>query len=205
VLASWQPENPEPVGYSLLTILRSVTQRSDERQSEPWRELFQRVHDAMLVATDTVLSGLRRRAWAGVFKRQPEARPTCAKEPWSRRADQPIRNLRRGEDSAEGPPINAVGLARRDDGGVGSGHALTVAMTDPALRRANYEDVLAATADRIAEIVHGVLHLSPRPGGPQSAAGSALGEELGPPFSFPTLPVGAASGCHDCSEPRTSH
>ena len=43
-------------------------------------------------------------------------------------------------------------------------------------------DVLAAPADRIAEVVNGMLHLSPRPGGPHSAASSARGEELGPPF-----------------------
>jgi Uma2 family endonuclease len=55
-------------------------------------------------------------------------------------------------------------------------------MNEPALRRADYSDILAAPADKIAEVVNGVLQLSPRPGGPHSAAGSALGEELGPPF-----------------------
>jgi Uma2 family endonuclease len=55
-------------------------------------------------------------------------------------------------------------------------------MNEPTLRRASYEDVLAAPPDKIAEIIHGVLHLSPRPGGAQIAAGSALGGELGPPF-----------------------
>lgn len=55
-------------------------------------------------------------------------------------------------------------------------------MTDPAIRRATYADVLAAPPHKIAEVIDGVLHLSPRPGGPHSAAGSALGEELGPPF-----------------------
>lgn len=55
-------------------------------------------------------------------------------------------------------------------------------MNDPAIRRATYADVLAAPGDRVAEVVHGILQLSPRPNGPHSAAGSALGEELGPPF-----------------------
>jgi hypothetical protein len=40
------------IAYTLLTIFRSITQRSDERRSEPWRELFQGVYDALLVATD---------------------------------------------------------------------------------------------------------------------------------------------------------
>lgn len=55
-------------------------------------------------------------------------------------------------------------------------------MNDPAVRLANYSDVLAAPADKIAEVIHGVMHLSPRPGGPHSAAASALSDELGPPF-----------------------
>jgi Uma2 family endonuclease len=55
-------------------------------------------------------------------------------------------------------------------------------MNEPALRRANYEDVLTAPPDKIAEVIHGVLHLSPRPVGPHSAAGGSLCDELGPPF-----------------------
>jgi Uma2 family endonuclease len=55
-------------------------------------------------------------------------------------------------------------------------------MADPAWRRATYEDVLAAPADKVAEIIGGDLILNPRPGGPHTAAASALGEELGPPF-----------------------
>jgi Uma2 family endonuclease len=55
-------------------------------------------------------------------------------------------------------------------------------MTDPAIRRATYADVLAAPPHKIAEVIDGILHLSPRPAGPHSAAGSVLGEELGPPF-----------------------
>ena len=35
-------------------------------------------------------------------------------------------------------------------------------MGDLAARRATYDDVLAARADKIADIVDGLLHLSPR-------------------------------------------
>jgi Uma2 family endonuclease len=55
-------------------------------------------------------------------------------------------------------------------------------MGEPAKRRASYEDVLAAPPHKVAEIIDGELVLSPRPGGPHSAAATALGEELGPPF-----------------------
>jgi Uma2 family endonuclease len=55
-------------------------------------------------------------------------------------------------------------------------------MSAPAFKRATYEDVLAAPAHRVAELIQGVLHTHPRPAGPHSAAASALGEELGPPF-----------------------
>jgi Uma2 family endonuclease len=55
-------------------------------------------------------------------------------------------------------------------------------MGQPAKRRATYEDVLAAPPNKVAEIIDGELVLSPRPAGPHSAAATALGEELGPPF-----------------------
>lgn len=55
-------------------------------------------------------------------------------------------------------------------------------MTDPATRVATYEDVLAAPEHQIAEVIGGVLHLSPLRAAPQAAAASGLGEELGPPF-----------------------
>ncbi len=61
-------------------------------------------------------------------------------------------------------------------------YAKLAAMSAPAFKRATYEDVLAAPAHRVAELIHGVLHTHPRPAGPHSAAASALGEELGPPF-----------------------
>jgi Uma2 family endonuclease len=55
-------------------------------------------------------------------------------------------------------------------------------MSVPARRRATYEDVLAAPPHVIAEVIDGELTLHPRPALPHTAAASALGEELGPPF-----------------------
>jgi Uma2 family endonuclease len=55
-------------------------------------------------------------------------------------------------------------------------------MADPALRRATYQDVLDAPSNKVAEIVNGVLHVSPRPAKPHALAASALGGELIPPF-----------------------
>jgi Uma2 family endonuclease len=55
-------------------------------------------------------------------------------------------------------------------------------MGRPAKRRATYEDLLRAPPHKVAEIIDGELILSPRPAGPHSAAATALGEELGPPF-----------------------
>jgi len=51
-----------------------------------------------------------------------------------------------------------------------------------ARRRATYDDVLAAPANMIAELLAGELHLQPRPATRHAAAASVLGEELGPPF-----------------------
>ncbi len=55
-------------------------------------------------------------------------------------------------------------------------------MSDPARKRATYADLVAAPPNRVAELIHGVLHAHPRPAGPHAAAATALGEELGPPF-----------------------
>lgn len=56
-------------------------------------------------------------------------------------------------------------------------------MPAPAIRPATYEDVLTSPPHQIAEILDGVLHLSPRPAGAHSIAASTLGAELGSPFS----------------------
>ena len=55
-------------------------------------------------------------------------------------------------------------------------------MADGARRKASYQDVLAAPAHMVAEVVGGELHLQPRPALIHAAAASALGDELGPPF-----------------------
>jgi len=55
-------------------------------------------------------------------------------------------------------------------------------MVSPAARPASYEDILALPEHVIGEIVDGELHVSPRPAPRHAVAGSALAEELGPPF-----------------------
>jgi Uma2 family endonuclease len=55
-------------------------------------------------------------------------------------------------------------------------------MGDPAKRRATYDDLLAVPANRIAQIVQGVLVTLPRPASPHAQAASALGAELFGPF-----------------------
>lgn len=52
----------------------------------------------------------------------------------------------------------------------------------PAHKRATYEDVLAAPAHQVAEVLNGVLHTHPRPRLRHARASSILGEELGPAF-----------------------
>jgi Uma2 family endonuclease len=54
-------------------------------------------------------------------------------------------------------------------------------MSEPARRRATYQDILSAPDHRVAEIIDGELIVRPRPA-PHAAVASALGEELGPPF-----------------------
>jgi Uma2 family endonuclease len=63
-------------------------------------------------------------------------------------------------------------------------HATLHGMTDSkgGRRRATYEDVLNAPEDKIAEIIDGVLYLSPRPALPHNFAALALGDELVSPF-----------------------
>src|SRR5215510_6695149 len=49
-------------------------------------------------------------------------------------------------------------------------------------RRATYQDAIDSPEHMVAEIINGELRLSNRPAGPATAAASAIGEELGPPF-----------------------
>jgi hypothetical protein len=58
------------IGYALLAIFEHVTQRCDARRDEPWHVLLSRVCDAMLLATDAIVEGLRRRS-AELFLTSP--------------------------------------------------------------------------------------------------------------------------------------
>jgi hypothetical protein len=50
------------IGYTLLSIFKNVTQRSDHRRHEPWHVLLTRIRDALLLATPATFDGLRKRA-----------------------------------------------------------------------------------------------------------------------------------------------
>jgi len=55
-------------------------------------------------------------------------------------------------------------------------------MVDAARRRATYDDVLAAPAHLVAELLDGELSLVPRPAMGHTVVASTLGAELGGPF-----------------------
>jgi len=55
-------------------------------------------------------------------------------------------------------------------------------MSQPAKKPATYDDILALPENVVGEILDGELHTHPRPATRHSAAASAIGEELGPPF-----------------------
>ncbi|MBI5482392.1 MAG: Uma2 family endonuclease [Deltaproteobacteria bacterium] len=57
-------------------------------------------------------------------------------------------------------------------------------MGDPARKQATYEDVLNAPPNRVAELIHGVLHLHPRPAARHAGSSSSLGGLLSGPFRF---------------------
>lgn len=67
-------------------------------------------------------------------------------------------------------------------------------MTEPAHKRATYDDVLAAPEHLIAEIVDGELVTSPRPAPAHSTTSSVLGMVLGGPFQLGQGPGGMGSG-----------
>lgn len=52
------------VAYTLLTLFRSVTQRSDERRATPWLDLLRWFYNAILSATDADIEALRPRRLA---------------------------------------------------------------------------------------------------------------------------------------------
>jgi Transposase DDE domain len=49
------------IAYNLMTLFRSVTQRSDERRAAPWRDLLRWFYNAIISATDADLLALRPR------------------------------------------------------------------------------------------------------------------------------------------------
>src|ERR1041385_2475487 len=59
-------------------------------------------------------------------------------------------------------------------------------MSDPARRRATYQDVLDAPPHKVAEIIKGELHLSSRPRYKHSSVAGSLGGLLVPPFKHGT-------------------
>lgn len=55
-------------------------------------------------------------------------------------------------------------------------------MTEPAHKHATYDDLVALPPNLIGEIVHGVLHVHPRPAPAHARTGSSIGFSLGSPF-----------------------
>lgn len=55
-------------------------------------------------------------------------------------------------------------------------------MASPVTRRATYDDLRQVPDHRVAEIVDGDLHVSPRPASRHALAASVLGSDLGQPF-----------------------
>ena len=72
------------------------------------------------------------------------------------------------------------------DSNVRVGCYIALVMSDPARRRATYQDVIDAPPHKIAEIIRGELHLSSRPRYKHSSVASALMSVLGPPFYLGT-------------------
>jgi hypothetical protein len=52
------------IAYTMLTLYRSVRQRSEEKRQGPWAELFENVADALKASTEATVNSLRRRALA---------------------------------------------------------------------------------------------------------------------------------------------
>jgi hypothetical protein len=55
-------------------------------------------------------------------------------------------------------------------------------MASPVRRRATYDDLLRVPSHKVAEIVDGELHVSPRPASRHALASSGLGALVWPPF-----------------------
>ena len=72
-------------------------------------------------------------------------------------------------------------------------------MADPARKRATYEDLLAAPAHLVAQLLEGTLYTLPRPAAPHARAASTLGIDLGGPFDRQR---GGPGGWHILYEPE---
>ena len=57
-------------------------------------------------------------------------------------------------------------------------------MSEPAKKRASYEDLYTIPENMIGEIIDGELIATPRPSGEHSNAAFALSAEIGPPYRF---------------------
>ncbi len=57
-------------------------------------------------------------------------------------------------------------------------------MTEPAKRRAVYEDLFDVPENMIGEIINGELVATPRPSRKHASTASRLGYEIGPPYEF---------------------
>ena len=49
------------IAYTLLTLYRSVRQRSEDKREMPWSELFEWVHDTLIASTEATVFSLRKR------------------------------------------------------------------------------------------------------------------------------------------------
>jgi hypothetical protein len=49
------------IAFTLLTLYRSVTQRSEEKRQMPWAELFEWVRDTLVASTEATVASLRKR------------------------------------------------------------------------------------------------------------------------------------------------
>jgi Uma2 family endonuclease len=67
------------------------------------------------------------------------------------------------------------------------------------MKRATYEDVLAAPAHLVAQVIDGVLVTMPRPAAPHARAASTLGMDVGGPFDRGR---GGPGGWHILDEPE---
>jgi len=49
------------IAYTLMTLYRSVTQRSDEKRERPWQQLLDLVRDALIASTEATIEAVRHR------------------------------------------------------------------------------------------------------------------------------------------------